>query len=162
MSIFIKRDGIIGECSDKNHQGFMEVKSISWGVERGITSSSSTQGDRESSNATITDLFVKRNMDKATPKIFIESCCGTGKDLTVCLTKTGDGDGSHVFMEYVLKNAIFSHYQVEAETNDTERPIEKLRISFTEIEVKYITYDEDGMPLAPQAVGFNTATNTKK
>lgn len=162
MSIFIRREGIVGEGSDKGLDGCIDVKSISWGVDRKISSKSSTQGDRESSNAVITDLFIKRNMDKASPTLFIESCCGIGKDLIVYLTKTGAGQGSDVFMEYTLKNAIISHYQVEAEASDTERPVEKLRVSFIEIDIRYTAYDENGIALAPQAVGFNTSTNIKK
>lgn len=103
-----------------------------------------------------------RNLDSATPKIFIESCCGTGKDVTIHLTKTGKGSGADVYMEYKLKNALISYYQVEAEAQDVERPIEKLRVSFVDVEVKYTPYDEGGNAEAPISVGFNTATNTRK
>ncbi len=162
MSIFMKREGIIGESSDKNHQDYMDVKTIRWGVSRSITSNSSTQGDRESSNATISDLFVTRRMDKATPKIFIESCCGTGKDVEIHFTKTGSGDGSDIFMVYILKNALISNYKVTAKNKSQGlRPLEEIKISFSALEVKYIQYDEDNNAMAPIAVGFDTTTNTK-
>jgi len=162
MSIFVNYEGIKGESSDPNHKGWMDIKSIGFGVDRKITSSTSTSGDRESSNANITDLVIMRHMDKATPKIFIESCCGSGKDVVIHLTKTGAGSGTDVYMEYVLKNALISHYQVESEAQDSERPVEKIVISFVDIESKYIPYDENGDAEAAVAVGFNTATNTRK
>ncbi|MBX2809253.1 MAG: type VI secretion system tube protein Hcp [Cellvibrionaceae bacterium] len=73
MSIFLNYDGITGECSDANHKGWIDVERIKWGTSRNITSSTSTQGDRESSNAIITDLSFIKLMDKATPYLFLET-----------------------------------------------------------------------------------------
>ncbi|MBX2808962.1 MAG: type VI secretion system tube protein Hcp [Cellvibrionaceae bacterium] len=71
------------------------------------------------------------------PKIFIEFCCGTGKDVTLSLTKTGAGSGADVYMQYILKNALISGYNVRGSEHDTNRPIEDITISFVDIEVKY-------------------------
>jgi type VI secretion system secreted protein Hcp len=162
MSIFVDYSGIKGEASDPAHKQWMDVEKISWGVGRQITSNTSTQGDRESSNATISDLTLTRYMDSATPKIFIEACCGTGKDVVIHLTKTGTGSGTDVFMQYTLKNALISNYTVSAETQSNERPSESITISFVDVEVKYTPYDEDGNAEAAIAVGYDTATNTKR
>ncbi|MBX2807124.1 MAG: type VI secretion system tube protein Hcp [Cellvibrionaceae bacterium] len=162
MSIFVNYEGIKGESSDSGHKDWMDVESITWGVGRNITSSTSTQGDRESSNAVISDLQITRLMDKATPKIFIESCCGTGKEVKIHLSKTGTGSGTDVYMEYTLKNALISNYQVAAKSQSNERPMETITISFVDVEVKYTPYDEDGNAEAAIAVGFDTATNVKR
>ncbi|SRR5690554_5790409 len=162
MSIFMNYDGIKGESADSNHQGWMDIDSIQWGVNRRITAASSTQNDRESANAEISDLVVTRRMDSATPSLFIEACCGTGKDVVIHLSKTGTGSGADVYMEYTLKNALISNYQVSAAAQETGRPTEVLTISFVDLEVKYTPYDEDGKAEAAIAVGFDTATNTKR
>ena len=162
MSIFVNYEGVKGESSDSGHAGWMDVESVTWGVGRQITSNSSTAGDRESSNAVISDLKIVRHMDSATPKLFIESCCGTGKEVKIHLTKTGTGSGADVYMEYTLKNALISDYQVDASAQDTGRPLETLTISFVDVEVKYTPFDEDGSAEASVAVGFDTATNTKR
>lgn len=162
MSIFMNYDGVKGESSDKNHKDWMDIDHISWGTHRNITSHTSTRNDRESANAEITDLQVSRRMDSATPQLFIESCCGKGKDVKIHLTKTGTGSGSDVFMEYTLKNALISNYQVSATGQDEKRPTETLTISFVDVEVKYTPYDEDGNADASIAVGYDTATNTKR
>lgn len=162
MAILLHREGIKGEASDKNHKDWMNVVSWTWGAKRSVTSSTSTQGDRESSNAVISDLKISKYMDSATPKLFLESVCGTGKDVILRLTKTGKGEGGDVYMEYVLKNAIISEYTVGGHEEDIDRPTENITISFVEVEVKYTPYDEDGNATAPIAVGFDTASNTKK
>lgn len=162
MSIFVNYEGIKGESSDSGHKNWMDVEAVNWGVGRQITSSTSTQGDRESSNAVISDLQITRFMDSSTPKLFIESCCGTGKDVVIHLTKTGKGSGTDVYMEYTLKNALISNYSVSASAQDTNRPMENITISFVDVEVKYTPYDEDGNAEGAIAVGFDTASNVKR
>ncbi len=162
MSIFMQMPGVQGESGDSNHKNWMDLESMQWGVDRQITSGTSTINDRESSNAVISDLHLVRKMDSATPPIFIESCCGKGKEIIIHLTKTGSGSGADVYMEYKLKNALISSYNVSGDSQDTDRPMEHLTISFIDAEVKYTPYDEDGNALAAIAVGFDTATNTKR
>jgi len=162
MSLFMQIAGINGECADSNHKNWMDVETLQWGVSRQITSSTSTKNDRESSNAVISDLHVTRRMDSSTPPMFIEACCGKGKDVTIHMSKTGSGTGADVYMEYKLKNALISAYDVSSDTNDTDRPTESFTISFIDAEVKYTPYDEDGNAMAAIAVGFDTSTNTKR
>lgn len=161
MSIFILYEGIKGESSDKNHPGCIDIRSVSWQVSRKITSNTSTTGDRESANAVISDLTIKKLMDKATPQLFIQACCGNGKTLKIYLTKTGTGSGSDTYIEYTLHNAIITDYQMAAWDDDLDRPIEKIKISFVKLELRYIPYDEDGIAMAAIATGFDTATNMK-
>ena len=162
MSVFLNYEGIKGESSDDGHKDWIDVDSWEWGTTRQITSSTSTQGDRESSNATISDLKITKKMDSSSNRLFMESCCGTGKTVKLHLSKTGTGSGADVYMEYTLKNALISHYHVGGISGDIDRPSETITISFVEVEAKYIPYDEDGNATAPDAVGFDTASNTKK
>jgi type VI secretion system secreted protein Hcp len=158
----MKYPHIEGEAADSQHRGWIEVDELEWTVRRKITSHTGTHNDRESANAEITDLTLTRRMDSATPRLFIESCCGPGRTVTVRLTKTGTGSGADVFMEYVLGNALITSYEVDAIAQDTARPVETLTLSFVDLEMKYTPYDEDGNALAPVAVGFDTATNTRR
>ena len=162
MSSFLFIEGVTGEVSDPNYKGWLDITRWKCDISRNITSSTSTQGDRESANATIGDLFITRYMDKATAKLFIEAACGRGKQIKLAQTKTGTGSGTDTFIEYTLDNAIISDYMVEAVNISGTRPREDIKISFVNIEVKYTPYDEDGHAQAPIAVGFDTATNTKK
>jgi len=161
MSIIVRFPNIVGECSDKNFQGCVDANLIKWGSSRAISSNTSTRGDRESSNASITDLTLYKFMDKATAALFLTACCGTGQDIEIYLTKTGTGQGADVYMVYTLKNAIISHYSVQASGKKTGRPSEKIVISFVGLQIRYTPYDENGNMSAPIAVGFDTSTNTK-
>lgn len=71
MAILLNYEGIKGETSDKNHKDWIDVSSWTWGTKRAITSNTSTRGDRESSNAVISDLQITKYMDSssfASPK----------------------------------------------------------------------------------------------
>ena len=162
MAILFYYEGIEGETADQNHLGWIDVSSWAWGAKRKITSNSSTRGDRESSNVTISDLRIDKYMDSASLKLFLETCCGTGKTAKLRLTKSGTGGGGDVFMEYILKNAHISEYLVGVDEDDIKRPMESLTISFVDIEVRYTPYDNDGVAMAALAGGYDTATNSKK
>lgn len=162
MSIFLQVPGVTGDSSDKNHSGWIDVDSMQWGSGRQISSATSTRGDRESSNAIITDLTLFKKMDKSTPYIFLKSCCGRADQLIIELTKTGVGQGADVYMQYILHHALFSSYKMRhKQSKNPRRAMEMIKISFTKLEMKYMTYDEDNIPLAPIAVGFDTTQNIK-
>lgn len=159
--MFMSYEGIKGEAADAGHAEWLDIHSLSWGSRRRVTAASSTKRDRESANATISDLNITRRMDSASPALFIESVCGKGKTVVIRMTRTGSGGGADVYMEYTLRNALVTQYEVDAEAEEEERPEEALTISFTAIETKYTPYDDDGNPMSPIAVGFDAATNTR-
>ena len=162
MSVYMNYEGIEGETTDANHAGWMDIEHLSWGTSRNISSASSTSTDRESANASITDLNITRSMDSATPALFIESCCGKGKTVIVELCKTGEGSGSDTYMQYTLTNALISNYTMTGQSDSNARPVEHITISFQDVEVKYTPYDDDNNALSPLTVGFDTTTNTKR
>ena len=71
MAILLNYEGIKGQTSDKNHQDWIDLVSWAWGTKRAITSNTSTKGDRESSNAVISDLKITKYMDSASLKLFM-------------------------------------------------------------------------------------------
>lgn len=162
MSIYLKYGNISGNVSDKGFNGLIKLIRADFGVGRKITSETSTQKDRESSNAKIRDLHIVKSVDKSTPYLFVESCCGRGVDAEIIMSKTGAGGGSEEFMRYSLKNALISDYLFYATEQDEAKPLERLTLSFVDMDMKYTPFDENGVLESPIAVGFNTATNMKK
>lgn len=159
MSIFMQFQGVAGEAADARHQGWIDVDRLQWGTARSVTSATSTRGDRESSVAEFSELRLTRHVDSASPKLFIEACCGTGNTIILHVTKTGPGDGAETFLEYTLKDALISNYKIAACASSPYRPVERLSISYAELSLRYAQYDEMGALIAPLAVGFSPATN---
>lgn len=161
MSIFMNYPGVQGDTSDAAHRNWLDIEDLNWSVSRSITSNPATGKDRESANAEMTDLTIIRRLDRATPALFLESCCGKGKDIVIHLCKTGSGRGTDVYMEYTLKNALISRYRMKGYRQSGTRPREQLRISFQQLELKYTPYDDAGNPEPPIAVAFDPTTNEK-
>lgn len=162
MTALLYIPGVRGETSDANHPGWIDIDELTTGIQRFISSNTSTCGDRESANAVMQHLKLSKRMDSTSPAMFIHACCMRGKDMSIHLTKTGQGGGADVYMEYTLRHAIISDYSVLGNSQSILRPKETFTISYTDIEVKYTPYDADGIAQGNIAVGFNTATNTKK
>lgn len=162
MSIFMRIEGIDhGEAADTNHRGWIDVVDLSWGTRRSITSRASTRSDRESGNAEMSELTLTRFMDRTTPALFREACCGKGKTVTLAMTRTGDGNGAEAFNAYTLTHALVSGYEMDANAQDVTRPLETITLTFRVLEQRYIPHD-GGNALPPVVVGFDTATNKRK
>ncbi|MEX0731185.1 MAG: type VI secretion system tube protein Hcp [Aquisalimonadaceae bacterium] len=162
MSIFMKYGHLRGESADAGHVGWVDVDEVYFhGVKRRISSNSGTRFDRESAVTEIRDITLIRYMDQASPGIFLESCCGDGKDLTLHYGKTtSTGSGNDLFLEQVLEHAVIADYKVYSSIYSRRRPSEKLTISFTGLLLRYIPHGDDGTPLSPLAVSYSTRTNT--
>jgi len=158
VSIFLRIPGISGEVSDASHGQWIDGDTLQWQNHRRITSATGTQGDRESANTEFSELQILRRMDAATPYLFIETCCGTGKTINIHLCKTGTGTAANVFMAYTLHHALLSDYRVINSGFGNNRPIERLSISFSGMETKYTPYDQNGDAMSPIAVGFDITT----
>ncbi|MCH8506558.1 MAG: type VI secretion system tube protein Hcp [Ectothiorhodospiraceae bacterium] len=167
MSIHLRIEGLSGDSGDSGHQGWIDILDLKWGVRRRITSHTGTRGNRESSNAEITDLTLTKYLDSSSPSLFLESCCGRGKEMQLDLTKTGDGTGSDTYMSYWLKQAVVNSYHVEAlalrrsRFVGNPRPVEIIKVSFVGLEARYTPYDDSGAFQAAMAVGFDAATNQR-
>ncbi|MDN3518506.1 type VI secretion system tube protein Hcp [Aquisalimonas lutea] len=161
MSIHLHIDGLRGDSADARHQGDIDVIQLAWGCRRRITARASTRYDRESASAELQKLTFTKHMDRATPLLFIESCCGRGRTMTLELCRTGTGSGSEPYARYTLHHALLSDYHMAGWSEDEERPLEKIKISFSKLEVAYMPHDDDNNPLPPIVVGFDARTNER-
>jgi len=140
MAIFMKYDGIDkGSSTTKGHlgsEGWTELKSVQWGVGRGITDPS--QGsEREASAPSGSEIVVTKDLDLASYRLFEEAVSGDGKTVKIHFTKTNK-DQQDTFMEYILSNTLVSGFS----TNGTgDRPVETVSLNFTKIEYNYSGQD---------------------
>ncbi len=162
MAIYMKYGDLRGESADAGHVGWVDIDEVLFhGVRRRISSKSGTHLDRESAVTELQNVTLIRYMDKASPGIFLEACCGRGKGLTLRLGKTtSSGGGDDLFLEYVFEQALIADYKVYSSICSSRHPTERLIISFTSIRLRYIPYGDDGSPLSPLAVSYSPGTNT--
>lgn len=143
MAIFAKYDGIDGESKDANHERWIDVLSLDWGIHRpaaGATGQSRRRGD-----AVVDDLVLTMGYDKSSPKLLEKGLQGgVVPKLEIELTATFGGSRG-TYLRYELENVLVSSYQVSASGDDESGPpTVVVANSFEQIEVTYTEFDDTG------------------
>ncbi len=142
---FIKFDGIDGESKDSNHDKWIDVLSISYGIFRPIASGISGS-TRQRASATFGDIVMVKEIDKSSPKL--QEKIATGEvipKLEIELTSaTRNADTREPYLKYELTNVLITSYRISGSTSASDVPTETLAINFEEIKVTYTEFGDDG------------------
>lgn len=143
MAVFAKYDGIDGEAKDANHDKWIDVLSLDWGVHRPDGGSSGQS--RRRGSPIVEDMVLTFEYEKASPKL-LEKCL-KGEiipKLDVEVTATYGGARA-TYLKYELKNVMVTSYQVNASGNDEAGPpAVVVANNFEEIKVTYTEFGDDG------------------
>lgn len=138
---FAKYDGVDGESQDANHDKWIDVLSIDWGVHK--PGGGATGATRRRASAVVDDLVITYEYEKASPKI-LEACL-EGKvipKLEIELTTTYGGARA-TYLKYEMKNVQCTTYDVSGSA-DAGPPTVVVGNNFEEIKVTYTEYDSEG------------------
>lgn len=143
MAIYMKYGNIKGKVTTEGFADYMELNSLQWGVGRGISSPTSADQDRESSEPSISEVTVTKLQDAVSGDILKESLGGDGKaKATIAFTRTKKGGGgAEKYLEIVLDNVIISGYSM---SSGGDRPSESISLNFVSIENHFIPMKDDG------------------
>lgn len=154
MAIYLKYEGIDGDATHEQHKKWLDIKRLTWGVGRAVTTPVGSAHNREASEPHVSEVSVTKTMDASSPKFFTEGCTGKqGKKVTIHLVTTGSPGDTYV--EYILTNALVSGYNI---STDGDRPVEHINLNFTKMEVKYVPYDANHKPQSPIVASYDLAT----
>ncbi len=142
MAIYLKYGDITGDVTEADHTGWVECDNASLIVKRRITTSPGQGKNRESTAPSVGALVLTTKTDKTSPQIFELACAGKGETARIHFVRTTQ-NGLETYMEYILSNALVSHYSVYC---GAKRPRETLFLNYTHIEMVYKTYDERHLP----------------
>ena len=142
MALFIKFDGIDGESKDKDHKGWTDLNSFSWGVSK--AGEGATGQTRRRGIATVHDINCSKEYDKSSPKL--SEAVLTGKvfpKVEIHNTATF-GDARAAFMKFELKNVAVTHCDMSAAGQGDAVPSESFSLNFDELKQTYVEYDNKG------------------
>ena len=143
MALFIKFDGVDGECNDKDHKGWSDLQSFSWGLHK--AGAGATGATRRRGVVTVEDVVVSKEYDKSSPKLAESVCLGKIFPKVEIHDTTTYGDGNRaVFLKYELKNVMVSSHNVSAAGGGDAVPHENLSLNFEEVKQTYVEYDAKG------------------
>ncbi len=154
---------VVGESTDSEHAGQLEILSYSHGQSQSVVGTTSSAGGRTSERVNHQDFSVSKYMDKSTP--VLNQSCSEGecyKLLTFQIYRaTADGGKPVKFMEYIMTNAIISSYSVSGGGGDV--PVESLSFNYDTIKWAYIPQKKEapGGPDTAIPGGWSLKENKK-
>jgi type VI secretion system secreted protein Hcp len=142
MALFIKFDGIDGECKDKDHKGWTDLMSFSWGIHK--AGAGATGQTRRRGVATIEDVACTKEVEKSSPKLAEAVCSGKIFPKVEIHSTATYGDARATYLKYELKNVMVSSYQAGGAGAGDAVPMESLSLNFEEFKQTYVEYDSKG------------------
>jgi type VI secretion system secreted protein Hcp len=154
VDFFLKVDGADGESTQTGHTNEIKIHSFSWGCSQ-VTSVSGSGGSA-AGKASLSDMNVMKDLDKASPEMF--KMLLTGKHIaTAVMTaqkSTGDTSGKP-FLTISLGEVFVTSQQI---SGSSEVPMESLSFSYNTIKFDYSTQGDGGALTSTGAVSYNIKT----
>ncbi len=161
MYLKFETPNVVGESTDEEHKGQIEILSYMHGESQPTQSARSAAGSA-AGKVSIMDFAVTKYLDKSSPILNLACCTGQHyKKVTIQLFRATKDAGKPVkYMEYVLEEVIISSYKVVSSGGDV--PIESLTFNFGKIRWSYIPQKKEAPGGAEPAIatGWSLMTNS--
>lgn len=158
---FLKIATVPGESTDDKHKEWIEVLSFSWGAHQTGGGGASAGGAHTKGRVDISDFSVVKQLDKASPKLFLS--CATGEhvsDVTLELCRAG-GD-KQKYMTYKMSDVLVSSVRPGGSAHGGEGlPLEEVSFNFSKVQLEYIPIDAKGKPQGTVPAGWDLSKNVK-
>ena len=155
MAVFLFIPNIKGGATEKNHEGWVKVDSLQFGVGRHLNDPYGHASSRETGFPKVSEVHVTKGMDTASIELFGWSVGKfDAKDVKVDIVSTGRGDTP--FTTYTLANAVISGYSIAAGRDGL--PTESISFNFTKLEERFVPVDANMKAGNPVSKGFDLAT----
>jgi type VI secretion system secreted protein Hcp len=159
MALFIKFDGVDGECNDKDHKGWTDLLSMSWGLHK--AGAGATGQTRRRGVATVEDVNVSKEFDKSSPKLAEAVLSGKVFPKVEIHNTATYGDARATFLKYELKNALVTSFNTSAAGGGDAVPLDNFSINFEEVKQTYAEYDNKGSKKGEVQMGWKVEEGEK-
>lgn len=156
--MFLKIEGIPGECTRNRHQDWIEILSYSHGVT--MTVELGPIGERRTGRPDHQDFSVVKTLDKASPKLALY-CCNGNQIPTAKLELCRAGDDNETYMQYELEDVIVTAVKPEGDPVTGEPlPQEQVTLNYGKIEWTYTEFAADtGLPVGDVKAHWDVMAN---
>lgn len=107
IDAFLKMADIPGESLDAQFKDWIEMEDFDVGASQSASATTTSSGGASSGRAKMSDLYFRKAVDKATPKLH-EACCSGRhfKEVTIALNRAGNDKIK--YLEIKLEEVIVS------------------------------------------------------
>ncbi len=144
FSAFLQIEGIEGECTDADHDTWIEILSYSHNVSQPGTGSGSSGGALSAERADHSPFSIVKALDKTSPNL--AHACSSGKmiptiNIEICRTI----EGKQVkYMEYKFENCMIGSFSPGGSAQGAESlPLEEVTWAYQKITWNYIVTNHD-------------------
>lgn len=153
MPIFMKIEGVTGAVTAKNHEAWIEIDTMHFGMSTDAYTQPGHVCDRIRSQPHLDEIRIFKRTDQSSVSLFsyacsqhvlpqlIIECCYTADELSP-------------YARYVLSNVIITQYD-ETHGGIHDHPQETLRLNFTAIEKTYFPRATNNQEISPLTAGYS-------
>lgn len=150
---------INGESTDDVYMDQIDLISWSWGMTQSGTTHQGHGGG--SGKVHVSDLSIKKYLDKATPNIIMHCCNGKHIKTANLYVRKAAGDKQIEYFKINAQEVIVTSYHTGGENDDKDRLVEHVSLNFARYTVDYTPQQDDGTPMAKVSQGWDMAKNIK-
>jgi len=160
---FLKIATIPGESSDDKHKEWIEILSYHWGASQAQAGPTSMTGAHTGQRVDISDFSIVKQLDKASPLLFMKCCTGEHiSDVTLELSKAVGGVQGVKYMTYKFSDAIVASVRPGGSSQGGDAaPLEEVSFRFSKVNIEYVPIDKQGKPQGQIPAGWDLASNKK-
>jgi type VI secretion system secreted protein Hcp len=140
MSAFMKMGSIEGESTDKDHDKWIILQSMSSPIHRTIPEGARDQ-QRTKGETTLGDVVVVRQLDKSSPKLQEACANGTFTDKVEVHFCTTVKNKQEPYLKYELKDVIVTSYSFHGNAEGSPLPTEQITLGYTQVDWTYVVVD---------------------
>lgn len=158
IDVYLQIDGIKGESTDSNHQGWIECGSVQLGVTQPKSATASTGGGHTAERCEHKCISITKLADLASPMLM--QTCSTGRTIPKARLEfmRADGHGNPVkYYEVELDNVLIG--AVNQSVHEGNVLHEAVELKFSKIRWKYTQQKIGGGAGGNTAGGWDLATN---
>lgn len=151
-AIYVRIDGIEGECKDDKHKGWIDALSCSYSVSQPASMENSGGAGKANFGA----LTFSHRFDKSSPNLF--QCCAAGKHIPktlVSVCKSGGGQQEYILI--TLEDMLIT--SVVPSGSEGAEWVEAVNMCYSKIKIETKEQAEDGGMLATVAGGWDIKQN---
>jgi len=158
MPIYLKFDSINGDVTQKGHEKWIEVLSLSWGVTQAVASGPAGGGGG-AGKATFQDLHFVQQTQSSSPKILQAVATGQHqKSVLVSFVKASTKGGE--YLKIKLEDVLVSSFQIGAsEGSGGDVSSDQVALHFAKISFTWEGVKPDGTPAQNVEFDWDVAHN---
>jgi len=159
VEIFIKLDGIDGESEKKAAEGWIEIFSFSNGASNPSSVAFGTGSG--AGKVDISSIALQKQLDKASPKLFLNCCNGTHiKSGNLIVREATGDDTTQIYYQYDLTEVFVDSISWGGAANGG-KPSESLSLSSKSLQITYWPQDAAGKVGNKIVAGWDVSKNAK-